>query len=92
MSYVYNLYKKIISLKEKKVFLILCLLTIHFYVYNIKTIIIYNLIFQLILQIIFFLKINSLKKKIYILILLFFFFTILILFLGIKWITLNSCK
>ncbi|WMC20044.1 MAG: hypothetical protein NVS90_01070 [Candidatus Carsonella ruddii] len=92
MSYVYNLYKKIKFLKEEKFFLILCLLTIHFYIYNIKVIIIFNLIFQLILQIIFFLKIKSFKKKTYILLLLFFFFTILILFLGIKWITVNSCK
>ncbi|WMC20446.1 MAG: hypothetical protein PNH44_01075 [Candidatus Carsonella ruddii] len=92
MSYVHNIYKKIVFLKETKVFLILCLLTIHFYIYNVKITLLINLIFQLILQIIFFLKINSFKKKIFLLILLFFFFTILILFLGIKWIIINSYK
>ncbi|XZR52579.1 MAG: hypothetical protein ACM3Q7_01065 [Candidatus Carsonella ruddii] len=92
MFNVYNLYKKIVFLKETKIFLVLCLLTIHFYIYNIKIIVLINLILQIILQTIFFLKINSFKKKIFILILLFFFFTISILFLGIKWIIINSYK
>ncbi|WMC19851.1 MAG: hypothetical protein NVS86_01070 [Candidatus Carsonella ruddii] len=92
MSYVYNIYKKIVFLKETRVFLLLCLLTIHFYIYNIKVILLINFIFQIILQTIFFLKINSFKKKIFLLILLFFFFTISILFLGIKWIIINSDK
>ncbi|XZR52988.1 MAG: hypothetical protein ACM3Q5_01065 [Candidatus Carsonella ruddii] len=92
MSYVYNLYKKIIFLKETNIFLILCLLSIHFYVFNIENVIILNLIFQLILQTIYFLKVKSFKKKFLILLLLFFIFMVLILFLGIKWITINSCK
>ncbi|WP_436068947.1 hypothetical protein [Candidatus Carsonella ruddii] len=81
-----------IHLKENKVFLALCLLTIHFYIYNIKKLILFNFSFQLILQIIFFLKINNFKNKLYILIFLFFFFTVSILSLGIKWITINYYK
>ncbi|AFP84214.1 cytochrome O ubiquinol oxidase subunit IV [Candidatus Carsonella ruddii HT isolate Thao2000] len=84
----YNIHKKIIF--KEKIFVILSLLTIFFCFY--KKITKINFFFQFLLQIIYFLKINSLKKKFNILIILFYFFILSILFLGIKWITVNSFK
>ncbi|ATX33415.1 hypothetical protein CUN91_00400 [Candidatus Carsonella ruddii] len=92
MSYINNLYKKIILLKEKKIFFLLFCLTIHFFIIKNIKIIFYNFVFQILLQILFFLKIKNFTNKIYLILIIFLIFTISILFLGINWIMINFKK
>ncbi|WP_211118454.1 hypothetical protein [Candidatus Carsonella ruddii] len=92
MSFINNLYKKIIFLKEKKVFFLLFFLTIHFFIFKNKTIIFFNFLLQFFLQILFFLKIKNINNKIYLILIIFLIFTISILFLGINWIMINFKK
>lgn len=92
MSFINYIYKKIIILKDKKIFFLLLLLTFHFYNYNNNNKVLFNIICQIVIQLFFFVKIKSIKNKTFLFLLFFIIFTILILYTGVKWILYNLKK